>query len=60
VQCFYVARISNFRTFLQIFIPDLKHVILSPLDELLGLLYLVGKLEMSNFQTNLNEEKFHL
>jgi hypothetical protein len=41
----------------QIFSFDFKHVIISRLDELLGLLYMVGKLEMSSFQNNLNRSK---
>ena len=53
----YVARISNFFPFLQIFSSDIKHFVLSYLDELLSLPYMVGKLEMSNFQPNFNHGK---
>jgi hypothetical protein len=40
----YVAQISNFRIFLTDLCSDLKHVVLSRLDELLGLRYMVEKL----------------
>ena len=40
----YVARISNFHIFLADLSLDLKHVILSHLDALLGLQYMVRKL----------------
>jgi hypothetical protein len=45
----HVSRISNFYTFLADFNSDFKHVALSRMDELLGLPYMVGKLEMSSF-----------
>jgi hypothetical protein len=50
----YVARISNFYTFLVDFSHDFKHVVLFLLDELLSLPFMVKKLEMSSFQPNLN------
>jgi hypothetical protein len=56
----HVARISNFRIFLADLSPDFKHVVLSRLDELLGLQYMVGKLQMSNFQPNFNRSKLLL
>jgi hypothetical protein len=45
----HVAQISNFRIFLVDFSPDFKHIVLSRLDELLGLSYIVGKFEISSF-----------
>jgi len=42
---------------LQIFIYDFKHLVLSRLDELLGVPYMVRKLEISSFQTNLNRRQ---
>ena len=39
----HVARIFNFRIFLSDLSPDFKHVVLSHLDELLGLQYMVEK-----------------
>jgi hypothetical protein len=56
----HVARISNFRIFLADLSPDFKHVVLSRLDELLDLQYMVGKLQMSNFQPNFNRSKLLL
>jgi len=50
----HVAWISNFHIFLVDFSPDFKHVVLSFLDELLNLPYMVGKPEVSSFQPNLN------
>jgi len=44
----HVARISNFRTFLTDFIIDFKHIVLFLINELMGLQYMVGNLEMSN------------
>jgi hypothetical protein len=35
----------------------LKHVILSLMDELLGLSYMIGKLEMFSSHPNLNHKK---
>jgi hypothetical protein len=52
------ARISNFRIFLADLSPDFKHVVLSRLDVLLALQYMVGKLQMSSFQPNFNRSKF--
>jgi hypothetical protein len=52
-----VSQIFNFRMFLINFSPDFKHVVLSRLDKLLGLSYIVGKFEMSSFQPNLNRNK---
>jgi hypothetical protein len=40
----HVARIFNFRIFLADLSHDFKHVVLSHLNELLGLQYIVGKL----------------
>jgi len=45
----HVARIFNFRIFLADLSLDFKYVILSHLDELLSLRYMVGKLSMSSF-----------
>ena len=39
------------------FSPDFKHVVLSRLDELLGLRYIVGKFQMSSFYLNFNRSK---
>jgi len=57
LKFFHVSRISNFYTFLADFNSDFKHVALSRMDELLGLSYMVGKLEMSSFQPNLSGRK---
>jgi len=56
----HVARITSFLTFLANFNLDLKHVIHSFLDELLGISYIFGKLEISSFQPNLNHTKIPL
>ena len=56
----HVAQISNFRTFLADFNPDFKHIVLSCLDELIGLPYMVRKLEMSSFQSKLNQSNIPL
>jgi hypothetical protein len=53
----YVVRVFNFRIFLTDLSPDFKHVILSRLDKLLGLRYIVGKLQISSFQPNFNRNK---
>jgi hypothetical protein len=45
----HVAQIFNFRVFLANLSPNFKHVVLSHLDELLGLRYMVRKLQMSSF-----------
>jgi hypothetical protein len=50
----YIARISNFRTFMTNFSFYFKHVILSHLDKLLGLSYMIGNIEISSFYPNLN------
>jgi hypothetical protein len=50
----YTARISNFRTFMTNFSLYFKHVVLSHLDKLLGLSYMVGNIEISSFYPNLN------
>jgi hypothetical protein len=50
----HVAQISNFRIFLANLCSDLKHVVLSHLDELLGLRYMVEKLQMFSFLPNFN------
>jgi hypothetical protein len=50
----HVAWISNFYIFLADLSLDFIHVILSHLDELLGLRYMVGKLQMSCFHPNFN------
>jgi len=39
------------------FSPDFKHVVLSRLDELLGLRYIVGKFQMFSFYLNFNRSK---
>jgi hypothetical protein len=52
-----VVRIFNFHIFLVDFSLDFKHVVLSCLDELPCLLYMVEILEMSSFQHNLNRRK---
>ena len=54
LKILYVARINNFHIFLIDFSLDSKHVILSCLDELLGLQYMFEKLGMYSFQFNLN------
>jgi hypothetical protein len=53
----HVAWISNFCIFLADLSPDFKHVVLSRFNELLGLRYIVGKFQMSNFYTNFNRSK---
>jgi hypothetical protein len=40
--------------------PDFKHVVLSRLDELLDLQYIVGKFQMSSFYPNFNRSKIPL
>jgi hypothetical protein len=45
----HVARISNFCIFFTDLSPDFKHIVLSYLDELLNLRYVVEKLQMSSF-----------
>jgi len=57
LKFFHVTRISNFHKFLTDFNTDFKHVVLSHLDELLGLPYLVGKLKISSSQSNLSRKK---
>jgi hypothetical protein len=52
-----VAQNSNFLSFLTDFSNDFKHVVHSRLNELLNLPLMVEKLEMSNFQSNLNHIK---
>jgi hypothetical protein len=53
----YETRISNFRIFLANLSPDFKHVILFHLDELLGLRYMIEKLQMSSSHSNFNRNK---
>jgi hypothetical protein len=60
LKFFHVARISNFRIFLTDLSINFKHVILSCLDELLCLRYMVGKFQMSSFQLNFNCSKIQL
>jgi hypothetical protein len=55
-----VARISNLCTFLVEFNLDFKHVVLSRLDELLCLPYMIENLKISSFQRNLNCNKIPL
>jgi hypothetical protein len=54
------ARISNFRIVLANLSPDFKHAILFHLDELLGLRYMIGKLELSSSHPNFNRNKIPL
>jgi len=53
----HVAWMSNFCIFLADLSPDFKHVVLSCLDKLLGLRYMVEKLQMSSFYPNFNWSK---
>jgi len=53
----HVAWIFNFCIFLADLSPDFKHVVLSRLNELLGLRYMVGKFQMSSFYPNFNRSK---
>jgi len=53
----HVVRIFNVRTFLVDFSPDFKHVVLSCLDELLCVPYMIWKIDMSSFQNNFNRNK---
>jgi hypothetical protein len=46
LKLFYGAQISNFYIFLADFSFDFKHIVLSRLDELLGLTYMVGNLDV--------------
>jgi len=55
----HVAQIFNFCTFFQTFISDL-HIVLSCLEELPILPYVVGNCEMSSFQTILNRRQIPL
>ena len=57
LKFFYVAWIFNFCIFLVDLSYDFKHVVLSYLDELLGLWYIVEKFQMSNFYPNFNRSK---
>jgi len=56
----HVAQIFNFCTFFQTFISDFKHIVLSCLEELPVLPYVVGNYEMSSFQTTLNRRQIPL
>jgi hypothetical protein len=56
----HVVRISNFHIFLTNFSTNFKHIVLSHLDELLVLQYMVENLEMYSLQTNLNCSKISL
>ena len=53
----HVVWIFNFCIFLADLSLDFKHVILSCLDELLGLRYIVGKFQMYSFYHNFNRNK---
>jgi len=53
LKFFHVTRISNFHKFLVDFNDDFKHVALFHLDKLLGLPYMVGKLEIFSSRSNL-------
>jgi len=53
----HVAWIFDFCIFLADLSPDFKYVVLSRLDELLGLRYIVGKFQMSSFYLNFNRRK---
>jgi hypothetical protein len=53
----YVAWIFNFYIFLANLSHNFKHVVLSRLDELLGLWYIIEKFQMSNFYPNFNRSK---
>jgi hypothetical protein len=53
----HVAWIFNFCIFLVDLNPDFKHIILSCLDELLGLQYMVGNFQMYSFYPNFNRSK---
>jgi hypothetical protein len=57
LKFFHVARIFNFCIFLADLSPDFKHVVLSRLNELLSLRYIVEKFQMSNFYPNFNRSK---
>jgi hypothetical protein len=56
LKFFHINRISNFHKFLVDFNDDFKHVALSHLDKLLGLPYMVRKLEISSSQSNLSRK----
>jgi hypothetical protein len=44
-----------------IFSPDFKYVVLSHMNELVGISSMVGKIEMPSFHTNLNRKtKLHM
>jgi len=60
LKFFHVARIFNFCILLVDFSPNFKHVILSHLDELLNLTYMVGNHNMYGFHPNLNQRKIPL
>jgi hypothetical protein len=60
LKFFYVARIFNFSIFLANLSFDFKHIVLSHLDELLVLQYMIGKLHISSFQPNFNKSKILL
>jgi len=53
----HIAWISNFCILLADLSSDFKHVVLSRLDELLGLRYTVGKFQMFSFYPNFNQSK---
>ena len=60
LKLLHVAWMSNFCIFLAYLSPDFKHVVLSRLDELLGLRYTVGKFQMFSFYPNFNRSKIPL
>jgi len=57
LKFFHVTWISNFHIFLTDLSPDFKHVILSRLNELLNLQYMVRNLQMFSFHPNFNRGK---
>ena len=57
LKFFNVVRISNFHIFLVNLSLDLEHIVLSHLDVLLSLRYMVRKLQISSFEPNYNLSK---
>jgi hypothetical protein len=56
----HIVRISNFHIFLADLSLDFKHVVLSHQNKLLGLQYMIGKLQISSFHPNFNRNKILL
>jgi hypothetical protein len=56
----HVVRIFNFHIFLADLSLDFKYVVLSRQNELLGIQYMIGKLQTSSFHPNFSRNKILL